>query len=402
MKVLWVTCHRPDPAGAGGEAYEFALIREASRRHELTVMSSGVHAGEAQPHLSALGVDVIGVGTPQRPVPANRATLLGLMLRERVPVTVWRYAPCADALRRAVAVKEPQIRPDLIQVWPSEITAVAGGTRATSALILTDCFTRQAARERALATTRRQQVLWALEHRNARRWERSAFGAPAALACVSAVDEHVLEELSGRPLDVIPVALGDEWFDAPTVRRSATDIVFVAALDYRPNVDAVDWLARALWPRIRERCPEARLHVVGRNPVPEVVHAVEACGAELHANVPDVRPWLWRAAVALSPVRLGSGMRNKILHAMACGAPLVGTAASTEGIGGRADVELLLAEDPEGFAASVHRLLTEPELARGLADRAAALARGYTSSAVGPALEQFWARAMADPRPAPA
>lgn len=394
MKVLWATCHRPDPNGGGGEAAEYALIREASRSHQLTVVSCGVAPGEVVPYLEELGVDVVGVDAATRPAP-SRPELLRVLISEHVPVTVWRYEPRAAALRGAVEAHERRVGPDLVQVWPSEVASVASASGAPVALFLTDCFTRQAERELASARTRRQRLLWSLELRNARRWEGSAFAVPAALACVSPADAPVLSALTDRPVDLVPLALGDEWFEPPTVARSANEVVFVAALDYRPNVDAVLWLAGDIWPQIRERCPAAELHVVGRNPRPEVRRAVADCGGQLHPDVPDVRPWYWRAAVALSPVRLGSGMRNKVLHAMACGAPVVATAASTEGIAGRGGAEWLVAEDPTDYAAAVHRLLTDQQSARRQAERAALVARGYTSAAVGEALERFWVRAVA-------
>lgn len=400
MKVLWATCHRPDPNGGGGEAHEFTLIREASRTHQLTVVSSAVAPGEAPAYLTELGVDVIGVAGSPRPVP-NRAGLLGVLATSHMPVTVWRHTPCAAALHIAVAEAERRVRPDLVQVWPSEVASVASVPAAPTALLLTDCFTRQAIRERRMATTRRQQLLWALELHNARRWERSAFSAPSALGCVSATDAAALAELTGRPLDIVPVALGDEWFEPPAVPRSPDEVMFIAALDYRPNVDAALWLARDIWPLVRERVPGAILHVVGRNPVTEVRRAIADCGGELHPDVPDVRLWYWRAAVALSPVRLGSGMRNKILHAMACGAPVVTTTASAEGIGGRDGFELVHADDPREFAAAVEGLLTDRRSAQALADRAGLLARSYTSAAVVAALERLWQRAISEARRAP-
>lgn len=399
MRVLWATCHRPDPNGGGGEAHEYALIREASRNHELTVVSCGVAPGESPPYLAELGVEVVGIAATPRGVP-NRIGLLGVLARARVPVTVWRHAPCAAALQQAVRAAESHFRPHLVQIWPSEIASVASAASVPTALLLTDCFTRQAERERRMATTRRQQVLWALELRNARRWERTAFSTPSALGCVSAADMPVLAELTGRPLDIVPVALGDDWFERPSVPRSAGEVMFVAALDYRPNVDAALWLAREIWPLVRRLVPAATLHVVGRNPVPEVRQAIADCGGELHADVADVRPWYWRAAVAVSPVRLGSGMRNKILHAMACGAPVVTTSASAEGIGGREGIELLHADDPASFAAAIQAVLTDRRSAQARADRAAVVARAYTSAAVGAALERLWAGAVAGaPRP---
>ena len=115
-------------------------------------------------------------------------------------------------------------------------------------------------------------------------------------------------------------------------RRSTNEVVFAGTLDYRPNIDAVEWLVDDMWPTVKARVPDAKLVVVGRSPTQAVADAVARAGGELHGDVADIRPFYWGAAVAVSPIRLGSGLRNKQLHAMASRAPLVTTPTALEGV----------------------------------------------------------------------
>ena len=207
----------------------------------------------------------------------------------------------------------------------------------------------------------------------------------------------MLEELTGCPVDLAPLPLGEQWFEPPAITRDA-DVVFVGALDYRPNIEGLRWLAEDIWPRVRAAAPSTALAVVGRNPVAEIRDLVEACGGELHADVPDVRPWYWRARACVSPVRLGSGTRNKVLHAMACGAPLIATSASIEGIGCADDRELLVADDPAAFANAIVQTLADGAAASTRAERARQLVQRHKAAEVMTALDRFWERAADQPR----
>ncbi|HEY2429243.1 MAG TPA: glycosyltransferase [Acidimicrobiales bacterium] len=397
MKVIWATRHRPHPAHGGGAVAEYEVIRAAARHHELVVVSGGLDPGGPAPELDALGVEHVGVAWEPLPHPPNRAALLRHVATGREPLVVFQVQPCAAAVSRAVADLEASRPFDVVSVFPGEVAPVAGTTRAPSALLLPDCYTRQARRELAEATAWRHRVRWGFEARTTERWEREVYPRASALACMSVVDGPVLEELTGRELDLIPLPVGDEWLEPASMARDL-DVVFVGALDYRPNIEGLRWLAREIWPRVVAASPSTRLHVVGRNPVPEVREAVAACDGSLHADVPDVRPWYWRARASISPVRLGSGTRNKILHAMACGAPLIATSASIEGIGCTDGRDLLVADEPAAFADAILGTLTDGLAAGARAEHARHVVRRHAGDQVTAAVDRFWERAAAEPR----
>ena len=126
-----------------------------------------------------------------------------------------------------------------------------------------------------------------------------------------------------------------------------------------PNVDAALWLGREIMPRVRARCPSARLTIVGIFPTPEV-RALAGDGLTVTGPVPDIAPYFERAAVVLAPVRTGGGMRTKVLQAMAYGKPVVTTTRGAEGLSvDGAHLPVVMAEDAEGIARAAADLLAD-------------------------------------------
>jgi glycosyltransferase involved in cell wall biosynthesis len=148
-------------------------------------------------------------------------------------------------------------------------------------------------------------------------------------------------------------------------------------MDWLPNDDAIRYLIDAILPRIRESVPDVTLTVVGRNPSSSLVElARRDPSVTFTGRVEDVRPYIERAAAFVIPLRIGGGTRLKLYEAMGMEKPVVSTSMGAEGLPVRHGRELLLADTAEAFAASVVRVLTEPALARQLADTGARLVRG--------------------------
>jgi len=140
-------------------------------------------------------------------------------------------------------------------------------------------------------------------------------------------------------------------------------LVFTGRMDFRPNVDAVQWWCDAIWPRIRFDLPEARFQIVGRAPTPAVQALGELAGVEVTGAVPDDKPYIGRADVYVLPMRFGGGIRFKLLQALAMGRAMVSTPLGAEGVEGLVDREhLFLAETAEAFAERTLQLLRHPLL----------------------------------------
>jgi sugar transferase (PEP-CTERM/EpsH1 system associated) len=138
-------------------------------------------------------------------------------------------------------------------------------------------------------------------------------------------------------------------------------VIFTGAMDYLPNIDAVRHFCDEVLPRIRQRIPETRFYIVGLNPSREVQRLAEIAGVVVTGTVPDVRPYYARAAVCVAPLRIGRGVQNKVLQAMAMGLPVVASTIAQRGLEAEAGRHLHVEDDPERFAARVVTLLRSPE-----------------------------------------
>jgi len=134
------------------------------------------------------------------------------------------------------------------------------------------------------------------------------------------------------------------------------------------NEDGVEWFFNNVWPNVREKHPEVKFYIVGADPSPRI-KKIEAKDHRVIVTgiVKDLRPYRNRARVFVSPVRLGSGMRTKVLEAMASGLPVVSTSLGMEGIEAQTGVNCFVADTPELFIQSVDWLLTDRELSARMA-----------------------------------
>jgi glycosyltransferase involved in cell wall biosynthesis len=161
---------------------------------------------------------------------------------------------------------------------------------------------------------------------------------------------------------VVPNGVDVDRFPFLDVDSAEPDhVVFVGTYRYVPNVDAVHWFVRDIWPRIRAARPTARCTLVGMDPPPSVHRLAQVPGINVVGTVPDVQPWLARATVVVVPLRSGSGTRFKILEAFAAGRPVVSTRIGAEGLAVEDGIHLLLADDPASFAEAAIQLLADPE-----------------------------------------
>lgn len=138
-------------------------------------------------------------------------------------------------------------------------------------------------------------------------------------------------------------------------------LVFVGGFGHPPNVDAVEWLTRDIYPIVRARRPDIELHLIGD--IPEPTRAVlQGNGIVVHGRVEDLAPWMNRSRISLAPLRYGAGVKGKVNMAMSHGLPVVATSMAAEGMWLRDGDNALLANDAEEFANAVLRLYDDRAL----------------------------------------
>ncbi|MBZ0301705.1 MAG: glycosyltransferase family 4 protein [Anaerolineae bacterium] len=208
-------------------------------------------------------------------------------------------------------------------------------------------------------------VLITLRRLIARRYEGWMFTPYARTVVVSEADRDELRGIHpALPIAVIPNGIDLAYFTPQPVERDPAALLFVGNYEYAPNVDAALRLAREILPPIRAQVPEAKLWLVGHAPTPEM-QALASESVVVTGRVADVRPYLAQAAAFVCPLRLGAGIKNKVLEALAMGCPLVATPLSVDGIAVQPGHDALITGDAD-FVEQTLRLLGDTELQRTL------------------------------------
>ena len=223
----------------------------------------------------------------------------------------------------------------------------------------------------------------------------------------SEVDARWLRALNRGPITAISCGVDLDFFsqpgdprDIPPVNSSDKPqrIVFVGALEFPPNIDAVCWFARNVWPRVHRQFPRARLQLVGRNPVPAVQALAGQAGIEVHANVPDVRPYYQAAQIVIAPLRMGGGVKTKILEACAMQRATLTSPLGLGDLSVQRGEAILTATRTHEWVDSLSTLLSDTKLCRRLGHAARAWVReNHSWSMIGSALDRLIGDLLSEP-----
>ena len=193
--------------------------------------------------------------------------------------------------------------------------------------------------------------------------------------CTVVLTEQDKTELLGiNPslvVEVIPNGIDLDFFRMEEREREKATLLFVGNYEYEPNRDAAILLAQTIFPAIQQQIPDVRLQIVGNAPPPEL-QVLASDAITVTGRVVDMRPYLAQATVFVCPLRVGAGIKNKVLEALAMGIPTVATPISLDGIAVKHDESILVA-NIDSIASETVRLLRDRALQVKLAQN------GYNS-----------------------
>jgi sugar transferase (PEP-CTERM/EpsH1 system associated) len=171
---------------------------------------------------------------------------------------------------------------------------------------------------------------------------------------------HVPTSKSGAMCNGVDLDFFSPAFCSPPENGRDPMLVFTGVMDYWPNVDAVDWFARNVLPRIQAAFPNAVFCIVGSRPSPSVQRlAKDFPGVQVTGYVEDIRTYIAAADACVIPLRIARGIQNKVLEAMAMGKPVICTSQALEGIDAAPGQDVMVADDPEAFSNAVIHLLKD-------------------------------------------
>jgi len=224
--------------------------------------------------------------------------------------------------------------------------------------------------DRAIAEARSPVARMAARLRQgmARRYERFMFEGYDRVIVLTDRDADALRALDANtPTVTIPNGVDIDYFTPSGYEPDEPALLFTGNYDYPPNLDAALRLVRDIFPRVKQVVPEARLYLAGGNP-PERLRAYACESIAITGRVPDLRPYFESTLLYASPLRMGAGIKNKILETLAMQTPVVASPLSCDGIPVRDGEHVLLATDDDAFVEQILLLLRTPHLRATLAE----------------------------------
>jgi glycosyltransferase involved in cell wall biosynthesis len=405
LRVAIVDEELPFPPTSGKRIRTLNLILRLATRHSLTYLChQNADADEARTAAKFLGDRGIETVIVDRAVPSRSGlgfyARLAANLLSPLPYSVVSHN--SRELRAAVAAHAATCPVDLWQCEWTPYTAALRELQGVRRLI--NAQNVESLIWRRYGETETNPLKRWYIHRQWRkfeRFERRAVAEANQVVAVSDADAELFrKEFGAGHVAVVENGVDTVFFRPANIDRDARRILFLGSLDWRPNLDAVGQLLDHILPAVRTMEPLARLEIVGRNPPAFLRRRIEGtAGAELHANVTDVRPFLARCGVMAVPLRIGGGSRLKILEALACGTPVVSTLIGAEGLHLQAGRHFDVVPSIEHMADALVTVIREPERARMNADegRRIVLER-YDWDALADQLERIWLDCAAVPR----
>jgi sugar transferase (PEP-CTERM/EpsH1 system associated) len=359
MRILLLTHRLPWPPDKGDKIRSFNILRHLAATHELHVACPLDSTEDAQ-RQSSPPAGVRGVTTASIPARAGAATLCRALATRRSVSVAHFYS--AELQQRIDALIDAE-RFDAYLCFSSPMAEYLFRSRHWNdgmrrARRLMDFIDVDSHKWRQYAEEGLPPWSWVYRYEAWRLadYERRVLASFDAALVVSAQERDYFPGGATERLVAVSNGVDLEYFAAAPPAPGA-DVVFTGVMDYRPNVDAVCWFAREIWPRIHAALPESRFWIVGSQPTAAVQRLAILDGVHVTGRVPDVREYVRRAAVCVAPLRIARGLQNKVLEAMAMARAVVATGEAHEGLRAEPGRELVVAPADGRFADAVIGLL---------------------------------------------
>lgn len=353
-RILFLSHRVPYPPNKGDKIRSFHEIRYLSRSHEIHLLafcdrsSELAYADELRRYCRS--VTLFPIRRVRQRINAVRSMFRG------EPWTLGYYAD--PRMLREVRAKLSSAQFDLVFAFSSSMAPYALSTDRLPRVL--DFVDSDASKWRQYALFKPWPSKWLysyesdrladFEKRMVQKFDRCIF--------VSAREARHLEDWAEKIL-FVQNGIDIDFYTSPPPKPSAPQVIFVGAMDYFPNIDAVCYFAREILPRIREK-RDIRFLIVGSNPSPSVKRLARIPGITVTGAVDDVRPYLRQSGVAVVPNRIAQGIQNKILEALAAGLPVVATPAAAQGLRYTDGLTIAIADDAADFACKVLRFMEQP------------------------------------------
>ena len=204
------------------------------------------------------------------------------------------------------------------------------------------------------------------EYRRVSRYEHDVFSSFDHCTIITQVDRSLIKHPRSREIVVVPNGVDTDYYShIPKSKRF--DLIFTGNMGYPPNIDAAEYIVKELFPAIREKYPDIRIALCGANPSARVL-ALENKQITVTGWVDDMREYYAQSRIFIAPMRLGTGLQNKLLEAMAMRIPCITSPLAATPLKAEANRELLVCNSTLGYADAIDNLMKNPDYYRQIAE----------------------------------
>jgi glycosyltransferase involved in cell wall biosynthesis len=380
LRVLWVKAGKLLPVDTGGKIRSYNILRHLARNHEVTLLTyyggQRDSAYEAEIQRELPGAQTIYTAALDGSVAKQMLDYLGRLFQP-APFAVSKFTHAC--VQRVVA---SWLRENKFDVAVCDFLAASRNfpedLDTPTVLFQHNVESALWQRMASMEANPAKRFAYRLEAHKMSRYERRAL---CKFHHVIAVSEHDRQQMLAMDpncaITVVPTGVDTQKYSvAPPASADPPRIVFTGSMDWEPNIDAVAYFCRQIFPGVRAEFPSAVFQIVGRNPHSQVQNLASS-SVEVTGTVPSVGNYLRDATLVVVPLRIGGGTRLKIFEAMAMGKAVVSTTIGAEGLAVESERDLVLADDATTQIQAITLLLRDSVLRRRYEVAAAKLAAQF-------------------------
>jgi polysaccharide biosynthesis protein PslH len=391
LRVLVLDEGIPYPPNAGKSSRTWNLLRRLASRHSICILCYGHPYAPGTLEARDVGIDLRLVEPRANPEGWRLYLRLFLNLFSVFPFPVTKHY--SHAFQRQFDELLNEDSWDLIQCEWTPYARFITHTPKTPVLMATHNVESQIwARRAKHAGNPFAKVFFRSQEWKMRRFEKRALLRASAATVVTSLELSTLRSWGVTNINLVPNGVDLESRSATPEAEDEDELLFLASLDWYPNLDALGYFVKNILPAVRARRPSVHLRIVGRKPAKSVMEQYSCLpGIDFVGEVNEVRSHLDRATVIIVPLRIGGGSRIKILEALAAGKAVISTTIGAEGLDVISGEHLLIANSPAEFAGGVEELLASTQLRRRLGNNGRKLVTDrYGWDQIANRLESVW------------
>lgn len=358
MRILFLTSRFPYPSIGGDKLRAFNIIKYLAKQHQVTVLSLYEKPSDLR-ELDTLKYQVHQVITCKiHRLFSYFKSLIGLV--SSLPIQTHYYF--SSRIQRLINGELKRKRYDVIFVHLIRMAEYVKDKKNYVKLIdLTDAISLNYER----AKKYRHGIFGLInliEHNRVRKYESQISQYFDTSFVISEIDrQHINSISTNESLEVLENGVDLEFFHPNSSLILEKKIVFLGNMRTFPNQDAALYFAEEIFPVLLKDLPDLHFYIIGVYPSKKILALNSRPNIRVTGFVDDVRPHIWGSIAAVSPMRVGAGLQNKILECMACGIPVITTSLGNEGINARDRKEIFVAKEDGDFFKIISELLDSPQ-----------------------------------------